>query len=454
MAMKHFEANGLWYPSDDSTNAVGGTLKFDKDGLQLALLGSFRQGWSPKAEEYPIIHGVVGESPYGAYVTLIDCYRNKMNFNMVGVTSERITCKKAVIGDCHLPVEPTRFESIDLDFTYLSEWVGRGGVVVDMMPDDGKTYVASYRKPENVEFSFGDKTLSLGFTFKASQSTHTATLTEAARLFVKPVGEISPQTVGQEHVRRLQNLLSFATDTANAVEEIVYRGETRESGSTNNIHLIYRPVLNIERKKESFHLTDMLFCYADAQAAAINIFQKWLDFADKHQAFVTVYFADIDDRPRYLDDRFAKVFDAFTLLCATLRETSEKAKRFLGEAESSLNSNFPEEERELLCHVLPTITDVEMPFLLLALLRENAALMSQIVDDFRGFVRSISHTLYFIRWRVEGEHPPLQGVDLHSAMEKMRMLIKILVLKELGFSEDNIKVFVERNEWFNYLKTV
>jgi ApeA N-terminal domain 1 len=452
--MKHFEANGLWYPSDDSTNAVGGTLKFDKDGLQLALLGSFRQGWSPKAEEYAIIRGVVAESPYGVYVTLIDCYRNKMNFSMAGVTSEKIRCHKAVIGNCHLPVEPTGFESIDLDFTYLSEWVGQGGMVVDMMPGDGKTCVASYRKPENVEFSFGDKTLFLAFTFKASHSTHQTTLTEAARVFVKPVGEISPQTLGQEHVRSLQDLLSFATDTANAVEEIVYRAETQELGLRPKLHLIYSPILQLEEKKESFHSTDMLFCYADAQTVGINIFQKWLDFAVKHQAFMTVYFADIYAQPRYLDDKFAKVLDAFTLLCVTLRETTEKAKRFVDEAEVSLKSIFPENERELLGHVLPSSADVEMPFHLLAFLRENAALMSQLVDDFPGFVRSVSHTLYFIRWRIEGEHPPLQGVDLHSPMEKMRMLIKILVLKELGFSEDYIKVLVERNKWFNYLKTV
>src|SRR4051794_31946823 len=101
--MKHFETSGLWYPYDDPNNAVGGTLKFDDKGLQLVLLGTFRQGWSPEAERYPVIHGVVGESPYGAFVTLIDNFRTAQKFNMVGATSEKIRCHLAMVGNFHLP---------------------------------------------------------------------------------------------------------------------------------------------------------------------------------------------------------------------------------------------------------------------------------------------------------------------------------------------------------------
>ena len=111
MTMRHFEASGLWYPFDDPANAVGGTLKFDDKGLHLFLLGSFRQGWSAQRERYPIIHGVVGQSPYGAFVTLIDNFRTGHQFNTVGATSEKITCNIATVGNCHLPAEATRFES-------------------------------------------------------------------------------------------------------------------------------------------------------------------------------------------------------------------------------------------------------------------------------------------------------------------------------------------------------
>jgi len=124
----------------------------------------------------------------------------------------------------------------------------------------------------------------------------------------------------------------------------------------------------------------------------------------------------------------------------------------LVDAEASLKAHFLDEERGLLGHLIPTEADVEMPMQLLGLLRENADLMGQVIDDFPSFVSSVSDTLAFIVRRVEGERHPIQGADLYLAMEKNRMLIKIVILRELGFNDESIKILIERNVRFNRLK--
>jgi len=450
--MKYFEASGLWYPSDDRSSAVGGTLKFDSDGLQLVLLGSFRQGWSPEGERYSIIHGVVGESPYGFFVTLIDCHRLQSTFNMIGVTSEKITCIKGAVGNCHLSDGDSRFKSLELDLSYLTEWVEFGGFGSKLGWADDKSYTTTYRKPENARFPFGEKTLTLGFSFRASQGAHRTTLSEKARLIIEPTGDISPATIGLDHVKTLMDLLSFATDRPNAAEDIAYWAETNESGLTPKLNLIYDPVFRPESKKDSLHSMDMVFSYRDTQALGLNIFQQWLAFAEKHPAFNAVYFDSIYASPRYLHDKFAKLLSAFTLLCSNLGKTSEKTRLFLVDAEASLKAHFLDEERGLLGHLIPTEADVEMPMQLLGLLRENADLMGQVIDDFPSFVSSVSDTLAFIVRRVEGERHPIQGADLYLAMEKIRMLIKIVILRELGFNDESIKILIERNVRFNRLK--
>ena len=453
--MKHFEASGLWYPFDDPANAVGGTLKFDDKGLQLVLLGSFRQGWSPEAERYPIIHGVVGESPYGAFVTLIDSFRTGQQFNMVGATSERIRCQMAMVGNCHLPEEASRFESVELNFSYLTEWVGRGGLQSEWKLAEGKSnYVATYHKPDNVKFTFGEKTLTLGYTFKATESAHQKTLSEAARLVVEPVGDLTPATLGQDYVRTLQDLLSFATDRPNAVEEIAYLAEKDKRGITPKLNLIYDPIFQLKDKKKSLHSTDMLFTYADTSSIGINIFQKWLDFSQKHKAFCEVYFGHTYARPTYMDERFAKEVAAFTLLCSALGELSESTGHFLGAVEVAMKAHFAEGEREFLGHIIPTWSEVEMPIYLLRLLAENSDLMGQVIEDSPAFVRTVSDTLGFVERRMEGTRPPFQGDDLYYAIEKIKMLIKIVVLKELGFGHEDVKALVERNKQLIHLKTL
>lgn len=452
--MMHFEASGLWYPSDDSSNAVGGTLKFNDEGLHLFLLGSFRQGWSPGTVHYPIIHGVLGESPYGPFATLIDSFRNQSKFNMVGVTSEKILCQKAVVGNFHFQEGPTHLQSLGLDFSYLSEWVGFGGMKVERGLVNGKTYIATFNKPDDVEFSFGKKTLTLGFNFDASESSHRTTLTEAARLVTQPVGDLTPVTLGEDDIRLLQDLLSFATDRPNAVEEIAYRAEKDERGITPKLNLIYDPIFRLVGEKEFLHSFDMVFCYSDTQAAGFDIFQRWYDLAKKYQKFITVYFSSIYAKPKFLEDRFEKVLLAFTLLCETLKGSSEKARLFLDDTEKAMKAHFPDDERIFLGHVLPIGSEIEMPLHMLTLLNENSDLMSQVIDNFPCFVKSVSDTLYFIHRRVEGTRPSLQRGELFYAMEKINMLIKIIILKELGFGEDAVKTLVARNNRLNHLKTV
>jgi hypothetical protein len=56
--------------------------------------------------------------------------------------------------------------------------------------------------------------------------------------------------------------------------------------------------------------------------------------------------------------------------------------------------------------------------------------------------------------RSEGKRRHLDGVNLIRATLKMRTLIKVLVLNELGFSNDVVRSFVMRNNRMNYLRTV
>ena len=148
--------------------------------------------------------------------------------------------------------------------------------------------------------------------------------------------------------------------------------------------------------------SDMLFTFSDTQEQGLNIFQNWLDFTERHQSFCTVFFANLYAEPRFLNDRFASLMLAFTLLATRIGEVSERTKLFLGDVEAALNSHFSDEEREFLGHVIPTGAEIEMPYHLLRLLQENADTMGPFIEDMPGFVRSVSDTLGFFERRSEG----------------------------------------------------
>ncbi len=222
----------------------------------------------------------------------------------------------------------------------------------------------------------------------------------------------------------------------------------------NEYHLLFDPIFRLQDDKKPLCTSDMLFTRRDALDQNLNIFQKWLDFTEKNQAFCTVYFANLYSEPRYLNDQFSNLLLAFTLLTTTTKEVSERAKLFVRDVETALKARFSDEDREFLEPIIPTGAEIEMPYHLLGLLQEHADVMRYFIDDIPRFVRLVCDTLGFFRCRSDWKRSHIEGKDLLHASLKIRLLIKIVVLEELGFSEKAVRSLVLRNNRINFLRAV
>ena len=106
--MKHFKASGLWFRSDDQRKRVAGTLQYSSDGLHLKLIGSLTEGWRPRSHVYDKIFGVVGDCPFGSFVTLFDSFTKSSKINNMGIGSEIIHSNTVIIGNDHIKGESGR----------------------------------------------------------------------------------------------------------------------------------------------------------------------------------------------------------------------------------------------------------------------------------------------------------------------------------------------------------
>lgn len=455
--MKYFTASGLWFLGDDPENRVAGTLRYSEHGLHLKLMGGFRGGWSPRSEPYPVIHGVVGKNPYGEYVTLIDCFTKRTKLSSAGIGSETIYCTRGIAGESHLPPNHDEYEALDLKLTYLKEWFGRRAVESQIVPGERFAMDIRYRSPESVRYSIGGESLTLGASAKTRESVYDFNITQEVQFYIKPLPRCTADKLHDVYVRPLQNLLSFATDTPNAVDEIRLRGDKVRLGGaewSRKYHFIYNPIFRLKGRKKHLIPGDMLFTFDEAADAGLNIFENWLGFTSRHEAFCTIYFASLYGPSRYLDEKFVRLMSAFTLLSTSLGGGSQRTNQFSEEIDTLSGNRFTVEERALLGHVLPTGPEIEMPFHLLRLLEENRPIMSQVIgEDFSVFVKSVSETMAYVERRsVAGGRPPLWDMAMHYAMEKLRILIKIIMLKELGFGDEQVSGLIERNKRFIYLK--
>ena len=452
--MKFFKASGLWFPADEPENRVAGTLRFSASGLDLKLLGGFQGAWSPDEKRYKAIQGVVGDSPYGKFVTLYDNLQSKKTIRSQGIGEENICSDRAYVGDDYFLEDRTEFVSFTFLTSYLYDFARIKDVNKFERNYSNKCEIeVRYTFPEPFGFETDDAIGLIGFNWTAPVGFDSASIRASAAIQVTPRSLLMPKEISGK-IQRFCDLLTFATDRPNAVEEVSLAG-SKEIAISKKFHLLSDRIFRLKGRKRPLFEHDMLFSLGEALDAGLNVFETWMEFTKKHNSFCTIYFANLYAQPKYLDEKFQRLISAFTLLCGSLFERSHQAAKFVEDTNRALASQFSNEERGLLGHVLPSAPQVEMTLHMRRLLKEHGRLMGQIIGDFDEFVWAVSRTLRFIDTREEGkDRPQLERGELYYAMEKIRVLIKILVLGELGFDEARVASFIERSKEFLHLKAL
>ena len=455
--MKRFKVDGLWSTTREGKNTVPGFLRNRSSGLSLHLLGSFKEGWTPNAlGTYEKLYGVIGQGLEGIYATLFDCVTESTMVSSSSVRSEKLRCSRAVIGDDLAPEEPLKFDSLEYDFTYLDNWVGKSHVATEFPLGQGKEASVRYTQPAPIEFPVDDFNIRIGFTANLVRSLSEATIREKSQVAIEPIEEGLAEEASVRHLSPLQNLLTFATDAPNEVDRALLQGGRISYGNFDvpkRFHLYYTPVFRLRGLKEKLHPADMLFNLEDVIHVGMNIFQNWYDFVRSHGSFVDIYFAHIYSPAKFISYRFRDVMTAFRLLCTPSLEVPERTKSFLRAIDEAAAAHFDDPEREWLGQALPIADEVEMPFRLMRSLQQNGDVMSLLIDDFHEFVRVICRTLEYVERRAsEPSGLILQGGHLYHAIEKVRWLIKLMVLRELGFDDEALKGLAQRNKNFTFLR--
>jgi len=454
--MEHFEASGLWYTGDDPSKKVSGTLHYSSAGLNLRLIGGFSEGWRPATRSHGTLFGIVGDCPYGSFVTLFDGFVKGSRFRSVGIGDETIVATSAIIGDFHLADERP-IETIGLRFSYLDDWTGGHRFGLAMPSGAGEdNFTITYLRPDLMVFGTPSEAFTVGFSVEADTGAHSAGLRERAQIVVKPANALNHGEIIGRYMKSIRDLVTFATDTPNGIDEVtLWAPKSSQEDLRNRVHFVFDPIFEVGKKEDRLVPGYMLFTLTESQAAGLNVFARWFEFSGRHDAFCTVYFAHQYAPPRYIDEEFSRLMSAFTLLCKSLAGATGRGMRVVSAVNAAVAELLVEEDRELLGHVIPVDYEVEMPFLLLDFLAEYADPMDQVIGgDRRDFVRSIMDTLGFVKRRSAGsQRPALRGQGMLDAIAVIQLLIKIMVLERLGFERSDAARFVRRNRAFDHLKT-
>jgi hypothetical protein len=447
------EAFGTWWIPEAPDNKYSGTLSWNEDSeLRLAVLGCLE----PTGNFDQIIPTILGVIPArkneGREVTLKDCFVTRVSYpdDSLG-HSQELFAHRAFFG-AHLPgMADLRFGRADLCFSGLSMWAKE---LTGISRPAGHMSLAWDHPKESAGGAFPEGKFWLGLGCSLSGAFRERVLKEEISIvfnFDEPVLESVLQT---DIVYPLQNFFTFATDHPNALTSLrVSRG----SLSFERIRVVGPRTFSDETTAAEVMPFQMLFSYEDVSDRLGEVVSRWFDLSKTHHDAFALYFGGIYRPAGYTDLRLAQVLSAISLY---------SAKRVGGQGADTLLYGLA---RQLQPHAPPALTDLIRSLLeshpvlrvertLRALGEENKIEFAPLLAEpsetgVQAFVKQAADAMTYIITRnpLAVARVP-EGPDYHWLAERAGILFKISVLKDLGFTSDQIQKRMDEYPLFRHIR--
>lgn len=444
--MRAMNSPGMWHLPDNTGGNVAGTLQYSiQGGLILSLTGAFSDDLSSKeSDTYPIIHGVISDSPYdGRLVTLVDCFRKRVTFAVPGFASEEIRANRAYIGTRHLATEEdAHFVSFRATYAHLPEWSGLSGFR-QLVRQDEQSGVLNlpYERPSPLDFRVSDTSRArIEVNVVTSQGHRRFELNEQVQLTSFDAAGFAPLLALKTLVSPFQDLLTFAVDTPSTLNDITFTASpTGDKRGGDSVNLVFQPVYQPGGEGPPLSPADMLFSWSDIAATHPDVIQTWLKLRSDFKAPYDIYFGLAYGPPAYIETKFLLLVTALSLFLAGRVPDQE-----IRDAIESLRRAASDSRERLWVDMIPNAEELSLPRAVSSLIQDHRELLLPAVgNDIERFLAEFVDVKLHLFGPENGSDTRrgMQGRLLRT-MERLSLLTKVHILQSLGFSQAEILALV------------
>jgi hypothetical protein len=435
---------GVWWLPQAPLRKLFGTLSCTNAGeLKLEVGGELLANELGVGTH--IIHGQLLDSKS---VTLTGCFLTGRDGSLFGgLVIQSILASRGFFG-AHLMTEGDfSFSAAHLSFSGLSGWAAS----LTGLSQGLDKLAISWEGPESIEGSIGYARFSLGVGVTFSAGIREKRLSEkvSLRLYFDP--QISEAELQSRFVYPIQNLLSFATDHPNSLVEL----RVSRSDDRNQEIEVVGPRTFVEDSEVEVLPWNNLFKLEDVSDRVGDLFSRWLALTDRYSSAFAVYFGGQYRPPGYADFRFELAVQCLSLYFS---ECDTEVLPSLNDPFQSILQEVPEQAKASLKRILRSHPVVTAERALLALTQLHREEFEPLIREAEGdgAAKFISTTLNTLKYWF-GRDPAdasgaARGSELYWLTERLYFLLKISVLKELGFDSQKTQELLSRNQKYSYIR--
>jgi len=454
--IEEFEYDGIWWLPEKPSNKVSGKLKFHPvEGLKLQLIGSFKELKNLHTFLQPLI--ILGITSNGKIITLYKCYESRSHISMPGFLSSSFIASVAFLG-CHFEKEEKiRFDFLSLNYSYLEEWTGITGFQFNIETDSEaqlKKYEVIYSFPEKIEAKIGNLNISFDYNFTSEEDKlKEVNLKHTTFIKIKPNESLHFNDY-QDICYRIQNFLSLAI--GKAVFPIIIKGKSKScSTKSQNGKAIYPDIFiyyatnSLFETSSEIHPFDMLFTFRDISGKFESILKNWLEKAEMLKPVYDLYFGTLYNPRMYLQHQFLSMIQAVEAYHRRKFEgkylSDEDYEPIQGRFKDIINKlDVDASFKDALKSRLKYGNEYSLRKRLKDLFVKCRDITQNFIKDEDNFINRVIDTRNYLTHYDKKLRNIADGKDLYYITQKLKIILQICLLYELGFTKEEIKSVFQR----------
>mgnify|MGYP001192619506 CR=1 FL=1 len=435
----------FWLPERDEKK-IPGVLTIKNGGnIELEVFGLFDDSIkSPNGDD---LNRIIGDVEKGGLVTLENWFYTNKSRSSGGISKSKIFVNKVLSGVAYDQNEVVTFNTLSFSVDCLDEWVRISGISVDS-GRESRTANISYAPPENISYVL-DSGMKLEICFADTLKSSFSKSTITQRVYFKlSSDDLTPLSDFTEIAYKLTNFLCFAIDTTVTLKGLSATSkEIQRDGSNGNKYpvpvKIFYPSIPFTEKAPDKSWHEMLFTYGTIKSNAQDVFNNWLSAYEVMAPALSLYLSTKNGAQKDLDGKFLALAQG---LETYHRSTTDEKLMDSSEFDSLvliISKSCPEERAEWLSGRLMHGNEINLRKRLKRIIepfkdklgssKERRKLLKKIVDT-RNYLTHHSENL---------KDNAADGKELWSLCQKMEVIFQLLLLKVVGFSNEEIESLIE-----------
>jgi hypothetical protein len=438
------EYKGVWWMPDTPDVKIHGTLYPSKTDRSILELDGHLIDVKPFTHVRFAPEIVLGQSMEGTRVTLYKSIQINVSVGLnTGLKTSKLLVQLVLIGAHFGNAADLRFKSVAIEFRRLDDWIRLSGFDVKF---NGPETVVTYARPQPIGATLDDMQISLEFQEHPHiDRPREVGIRQEVFFKIETNSEKSPEDF-QNIIYQLQNFLSLALEEAAYPQSIMaYSSSVAIEIEGKRVPEPIEIVFRFGGTGSNGTRYETLFEFQDIATRFETVLKLWFDKTELLQPIYFAYFGPMY-YPMYLELRFlwytqaVESYHRRVIGNCVLPET-EHAKRML-----EVMNAVPQNHRDWLDDELKYSNEPSFR----RRLRELFSKFPWIDPGDKAFISKVVVTRnYLTHYDTDLKESAASGEELYAVSLKFELLIKAILLTELGF--DAVKDMIARTSAYRNL---